>query len=369
MKILFDHQIYTNQNYGGISRYFYELTKGLSDLGNECETSVYFSENEYTKDKRVFNSRPFFPFYFKGRGKLKEHFNRIVSQRSLKKGGFDVFHPTYYDPYFLKSKPARSPFVVTFHDLIHEKFSGRYPTLLTNIDEVLASRIAMLSNASQIIAVSESTKRDIIEHYGVPPDRIHVIHLASSLFVENILISPPLIETPYILFVGTRIGYKNFNVFLEAVAELVRRESDLTLVCAGGGKFSEAELLMIKKLGISNKVRHVPIDDQRLALLYKNALFFVFPSLYEGFGIPALEAFNCGCPAILSGVSSLPEVGGDAALYLDPENPADILEKCEMLYGDAALREHYRTKGLERAGRFSWCKVAGETLRIYQSAL
>ncbi|WP_353720231.1 glycosyltransferase [Dyadobacter sp. 676] len=148
-----------------------------------------------------------------------------------------------------------------------------------------------------------------------------------------------------------------------------KREKSLRLICAGGGKFNDEELQLINKLGVASQVVQLPIDDQRLAALYSKALFFVFPSLYEGFGIPALEAFNCGCPTILSNVSSLPEVGQEAALYIDPENPGDMLNKCELFYYDRGLREEYRERGLRQAGKFSWEKVSRETLDIYQSAL
>lgn len=366
MRILFDHQIYSNQNYGGISLYFYELSKGLTSLGNECQNSIYFSENEFVNDREFFNSRSFIPFRFKGRQKVKEQLNQLISTRLLKKGDYDIFHPTYYDTYFLKSKLPKKPFVVTFHDLIHEKFSERYPTLLTNMDEVISTRTLLLEKATQVIAVSQSTKRDVVAYYGVAPERIHVTHLASSIHLEG----PKQMRDygDYVLFVGTRMGYKNFALFLEAIAPLLRREKQLKLISAGGGSFKEHELDLISKLGVGEQVIQVPIDYGLLATLYRNALFFVFPSLYEGFGLPILEALNCGCPAILSNVSSLPEVGGDAAMYIEPENPSDILEKCELLYNDTALRKEYHAKGLERAREFSWEKLSRETLDVYLAA-
>lgn len=367
MKILFDHQIYTNQNYGGISRYFYELSKGLTSLGNDCQNSIYFSENEFTRDNQFYHSRTFLPFNFRGRESLKEYLNKFVSEQSLKKGTYDIFHPTYYDTYFLKSNFSSRPFVVTFYDLIHEKFSEKYPDLLTNMDEVISSRKTLLKRATCVIAISNSTKQDIMDYYGVDGDRIQVTHLASSMTA-----SAPgqgTIWGDYILFVGKRQAYKNFTGFIEAVQPLLKREKNLKVVCAGGGAFSREELALLNKLGIAEQVVQVAIDDTHLAKLYSNALFFVFPSLYEGFGIPVLEAFNCGCPAILSNVSSLPEVGGDAALYVDPDNRDDILRKCEMFYYDPALRAAYREKGTKQSKEFSWNNVAAQTLDIYQSAL
>jgi glycosyltransferase involved in cell wall biosynthesis len=367
MKILYDHQIYNNQNYGGISRYFYELSKGIALLGNECRNTIYFSENEFTTDKGMYDSRQFLPFKFKGRARLKERVNRYVSERFLKKGDYDIFHPTYYDPYFLNTKLPDRPFVVTFYDLIHEKFADRYPTLLTNMTEVISSRKTLLSHATKIIAISHSTKKDIVDYYGVPESRIEVTHLASSLSAGNDVADAHWGD--YILFVGSRPGYKNFTTFVEGVHSLLLREKSLKLICAGGGKFNSEEQQLINKLGISNQVLQVPIDDRRLATLYSHALFFVFPSLYEGFGIPTLEAFNCACPTILSNVSSLPEVGQEAALYIEPESPEDILSKCELFYYDKELREDYRRRAVAQAPMFSWENVSRQTLDIYQSAL
>lgn len=367
MKILFDHQIYTNQNYGGISRYFYELAKGLTSLGNDCHNSIYFSENEFTRDTQFFHTREFLPFSFRGRGSVKEYLNKFVSEQTLKKGAYDIFHPTYYDPYFLKNNLTSRPFVITFHDLIHEKFAARYPDVLTGIDEVIANRKIVLQKAACIIAVSNCTKRDVMEYYGVDGDRIHVTHLASSMTANGP--ARGSVYGDYILYVGKRPAYKNFSGFIEAVQPLLQREKSLKVVCAGGGSFTHEETAHLNKLGIEKQVVQVAIDDAHLATLYSNALFFVFPSLYEGFGIPVLEAFNVGCPAILSNVSSLPEVGGDAALYFDPANSEDILRKCEMFFYDPELRAAYREKGSRRAKDFSWERTVAQTLEVYQSVL
>jgi glycosyltransferase involved in cell wall biosynthesis len=367
MKILFDHQIYTNQNYGGISRYFYELAKELTLSGNDCDNSIYFSENEFTKDSQFYHTREFLPFNFRGRASIKEYLNQLVSEQFLKKATYDIFHPTYYDTYFLKSNIKPRPFVITFHDLIHEKFWEKYPDLLTNMDEVISNRKALLQSATSIIAVSNSTKRDIMEYYGVSDDRIQVTHLASSMVASAA--GEGTIWGDYILFVGKRLGYKNFDKFIDAVQPLLKREKDVKVVCAGGGPFSREESMLLDKLGITAQVVQVAIDDTHLAKLYSNALFFVFPSLYEGFGIPVLEAFNCRCPTILSNVSSLPEVGGNAALYIDPTDPSDILRKCEMFFYDPGLRANYSEKGATRAKEFSWARTAAQTLNIYEQAI
>lgn len=367
MHVLFDHQIYCNQNYGGISRYFYELSCKLTLMGNKCTNSILFSENEFTWDPAQFHARKFIPFHFKGRARIKEYLNRRASIRMLREGNFDVLHPTYYDTYYLGLNRPERPLVATFHDLIHEKFASRYPKHLKNIRQVTADRIALLQSATAVIAVSESTKKDIVEHYRIDPMRIYVTHLAGSLPVPDRQPDPSWGD--YILFVGNRQAYKNFDTFISAIAPLLRKEKNLKVICAGGGGFSKTELGLINYLNIFTQVCQIPINDQKLATLYSHALFFVFPSLYEGFGIPILEAFSCGCPAILSDKSSLPEVGGNAALYIDPESTTSILAQVEALYYSPALRELYRQKGLCRAENFSWTATAQKTLNIYESIL
>lgn len=369
MRVLFDHQIYHYQNYGGISRYFYELSKGLIRLDNECQNTILLSENEFTTEKSLYNSRKFVPFEFKGKGSIKKYINQKVSENIIKKGKYDIFHPTYYDTYFLNGTLGKRPFVLTFHDLIHEKFSHRYPDVLTGFDQVLANRKKLLKEASVIIAVSNSTKRDIIEYYGIDENRIYVTYLANSVKSAD---SEDITDNKlgdYLLFVGNRGAYKNFNTFIQAVQPLLMREKNIKVVCAGGGAFQQNEISLISSLKIQNLVSQVPITDNNLASLYKNALLFVFPSLYEGFGIPVLEAFSNGCPTILSNVSSLPEIGQDAALYFDPNNKEDILKQVEKFIYNPELREEYKIKVLKQAEKFSWNLMCAQTLDIYKSIL
>ncbi|MCF0058310.1 glycosyltransferase family 1 protein [Dyadobacter sp. CY356] len=369
MRILFDHQIYHYQNYGGISRYFYELSKGLLRLDNDCQNTIFLSENEFTTEKSLYNSRKFIPFEFRGKGSIKKYLNQKVSENIIKKGKYDIFHPTYYDTYFLDGILGKRPFVVTFYDLIHEKFSHRYPDILTGFDQVLANRKKLLKEASAIIAISNSTKRDIIEYYGIDENRIHVTYLANSVNAADSEVASANKLGDYILFVGNRGAYKNFNTFIEAIQPLLIKERNIKVICAGGGAFQQNEISLLSSLNIQNQVSQVPINDNSLASLYTNALLFAFPSLYEGFGIPVLEAFSNGCPTILSKVSSLPEIGEDAALYFDPENKENILEQVEKFIYSPGLREEYKIKGLEQAKKFSWDLMSAQTLDIYKSIL
>jgi len=367
MKVLFDHQIYNNQNYGGISRYFYELSKGLKKQNVDVENTIAFSDNGFTQDKDIFNARKLPAIKFKGKSFLKKHFNQYTSEKIIKKGNFDIFHPTYYGTYFVDRQKLKKPFVVTFYDLIHEKFAEKYPEDLTNVEQELTERRLLLQKASKIISISHSTKQDIIDYYQVDPAKIEVTHLASSMSIEGVRENEKLGK--YVLYVGNRSAYKNFKTFVRAIAPLLVNDPELKIVSAGGGAFVSEEQAFFQSLHISNQVIQIGINDKILADLYFNAQCFIFPSLYEGFGIPALEAFSCNCPTILSNVSSLPEVGGDAALYVNPENENDILTQVEKFVNNPNLRNEYKIKGLKQAEKFSWDTMASKTLEIYQSIL
>lgn len=366
MKILFDHQTFTLQEYGGISRIYAELLMD-SPLHPETETSVsiLFSNNEYLSHlKKISYSNFLKNSKWQYKTSLMMKLNKMATIVNLRWGNFDVFHPTYYDFYFLKYLKGR-PFVVTFLDMIHEKFGHIYPELandrVTNTGKKL-----LLQSANKIIAISQSTKNDIVDIYGIDPGKIEVIYLGSSMPKAKVD-APGILENNYILFVGNRGRYKNWSFFLESIANLL---SGLHVVCAGGGRFTEEEREEIEKLNLQGKVHYEPIkNDASLANLYVNALCFVFPSLYEGFGIPVLEAFSCGCPCVLSDRSSLPEVGGDAAIYFDPEDSSSINKAVSTLINDDMLRESLVQKGYERIKQFSWEKTRDQTYKLYASLL
>jgi glycosyltransferase involved in cell wall biosynthesis len=298
------------------------------------------------------------------KSKLIRNVNKVYSLSKLKASRFDVFHPTYYDPYFIEQLDGK-PFVVTFFDMIYEKFGHIYPEL-TNDKVILNGKKTVLSAANKVIAISNSTKNDLIELFGVDPDKITVIYLGSSMPI-SVPNTNRIIKEPYVLFVGNRGRYKNFSFFLESVADLL---SEIKLICAGGGKFNKEESKQIEKLSLRGQVLQVPFtNDETLANFYANALCFVFPSLYEGFGIPVLEAFSCGCTCVLSDRASLPEVGGEAAVYFNPEDCMSIHKAVSSVISNEDLRNDKIEKGYERLSHFSWDKTRVETFNLYASLL
>lgn len=365
MKLLYDHQIFSQQQYGGISRYFFELIKRFDGIDNSCEVATMFSDNAYyNKD---FNSKlkSFFPTNnFKGKGRIIGIINQEVSSRKIKKNDFDLFHPTYYDDYFFKNIRSK-PFVVTFHDMIHEKFSDQYNELKLDT-KIYNRKKLLLENSNKIIAISKTTKNDIIDVFGVDPSKIDVIYHGNSLDSFDIG-SEPLITEDYILFVGNRRLYKNFDFFVTNIAKLLI-DANLKLICAGGGVFSTQELNLIISLKLENHVVFKEIvNDNVLANYYTYALFFCFPSLYEGFGIPILESFACGCPILLSNGGSLPEIAGEAAFYFDPTNEESLKQSASELINNQYLRQEMREKGFKRLKLFSWETTFLETLDVYKS--
>lgn len=366
MKILYDHQIFSTQKYGGISRYFYELIREFATMEDiETYLPLIVSNNHYISDKKYVKYLDLFPNkQFRGKQRLFNYLNKSYTILKLKQQKFDIFHPTYYDPYFLKYL-GNKPFVLTVYDMIHEKFSEMFHRR----DKISQYKRLLVEKATKIITISQSTKKDLIELFGMYESKIEVVYLGNSMFPKSNINLGFEIPKKYLLFVGSRGGYKNFDRFICSVAELLKQDKELFVVCVGGGKFSSSEMQFFTKLGISKQVLQYNLDDDSLAYLYKNALAFIFPSLYEGFGIPVLESFACGCPLICSNVSSLPEIAENSAFYFDPYNEESIKKAIIKVLEDSSLREGLINKGYEQLKKFSWRKTAEKTKKIYESLI
>jgi len=389
MKILYDHQIFYRQNYGGVSRYFCELMNQFStDLDisfilplrfvQNDNLSLFPQLNKYWSGRynRLYNNN------FVSSVQKKIRFNALnfglnyvinnqgESVRLLKKQDFDVFHPTYYEPYFLKYL-QKKPYVLTVYDMIHELF----PEYFKSTDQTRVWKKQLIENAGVVIAISENTRQDIIKFTDVDPGRVQVIYLGNPFehisSPEQVTPCPdsPVFGKPYLLFVGGRPAYKNFNFFIESVTEMLGKNEGLQVVCAGSLPFTHEEKKLFKKLNILDKVHHVKINDIILKNLYKNARAFIFPSLYEGFGLPVLEAFSCGCPAVISNSSSLPEIGSDGAFYFDPGDRESIISALETVLSNEKYREDLIKKGYRRLKDFSWELTAHKTKKMYESLM
>jgi glycosyltransferase involved in cell wall biosynthesis len=365
MNILYDYQIFESHKIGGISRYFAELIK----FNPTAELSLKYSDNVYLQEEhfKKYQILPYhygydnflLPFNFKGKGRLFRYYNKIfrksnqtITVKRLKESNFDIFHPTYYDSYFMKHLKGK-PFVLTVYDMIHELFPGDRVTV--------SQKKHLILQTNAIIAISENTKKDLSHFFPDLVEKIKVIHLGFSF---HQLIADIKKEN-YILFTGARESYKNFNNFIMATAPLLIKY-DLRLVCTGH-PLNREEKGLLDNLHISDRTICKFVSDEELVELYSKALAFVFPSQYEGFGIPVLEAFASQCPAVISNASSLPEVGGDAAVYFDPYSIDDIRNQVERVICSSSLQNEMIKKGKERLKLFSWEKCARETMEVYNS--
>ena len=343
------------QKYGGISRYFANLHTGISGLeGYESKLGLLFSDNAYIKKERL--PAQFLNGFVK-KASRRYKYNKWYSKYLLGQSNFDVFHPTFYHPYFLRS--LKKPFILTVHDMINELFPQYYAT-----DPFTGYKAQLIQKADHIIAISESTRKDIQKFFDVEDRKISVIHLSNYVPVSSDRPGETPAADDYLLFVGDRFGYKNFDLFLEAAAPLMLKYS-IKLICAGGGPFKPGELKLIGELNVSGRVSQTSVTDTALSQLYKNAIAFIYPSLYEGFGLPVLEAFANNCPLIVSNTSSLPEVGGDAAEYFNPADKESLTFAIDKVIGNKILQQELRVKGRERLKLFSFETCLKKTLQVY----
>ena len=261
---------------------------------------------------------------------------------------------TYYDTCFSTKKPK----IITVYDLIHEKFMNEY-----NLKNYPKKKI--FSEIDHFICISNNTKKDLIYYYGIDEKKITVTYLANSINytgeVKNYF------TKPYFLYVGKRKRYKNFKIVLESYAKLPEIRKNFDIVCFGGGDFIKEEIEYINKLSIDfNNIHFIDGSDDVLSSLYKNSEALIYPSKYEGFGLPILEAMSLGCPVISSNASSLPEVYGDAALNFSPNSDEALIDCINKITSDNELKKKLIFQGYERVKNFSWKKCAIETNEIYK---
>jgi glycosyltransferase involved in cell wall biosynthesis len=225
--------------------------------------------------------------------------------------------------------------------------------------------------ADCIIAISANTKKDLVNHFKIAPEKIKVIYLGNSLAQKDIDAQVQInsSNTPYLLYIGSRKGqHKNLKLFAQAMGQVLREEKELNIIFGGGGAFSKEEELLFDEIGIREKVSYAPIHgDQSLIALYKNAALFVYPSLYEGFGLPVLEAFSCGTPCVISEGSSIQEVGEKAAVYFNPTDTDSISSSVMNTYRNEKKQKELIQAGYERSKKFSWDIMLEETINTYKS--
>lgn len=365
MKIAYDYQTFTLQAYGGISRYFVRLAEELNQRGQEIRVFAPYYCNQLlsslpaslVEGKKISSKDLPKPLTA---GLLVA--NQLIAKIGISRWRPDLVHETYYA--MRRSGSKKCPVVLTVYDMIHEKFSQHFH----KVDPTSFLKRQAVKRADHIICISESTKRDLIEFFPFVENKVSVVHLGFSAYVPEI--KEAVIDKPYLLYVGSRNGHKNFTNLLQSLANSEKLRSNFDLIAFGGGTFSAAEQDAIAHLKFNSaQVRQVSGNDNLLALYYKKASAFVYPSYYEGFGLPPLEAMAQNCAVVSSNTSSMPEVIGEAGEYFDPHSTEQIAQAIERVVFSHSRKEELVRLGKKRLELFTWPTCATQTQQIYSQVI
>ena len=320
MKVFFDYTIFTHQRFGGISNYIVNLVENFSEQVDPLIISLFY-KNHYLKNSR-FTDKTFFYNRIGFLIKYVNRANKIYFNHQLKNKKPDIIHLTYFnEKNFYKSKAKT---VITEYDLIKEKFYAK------RYRNQIEYKKKLFEKVDQIICISNNTKKDLQEEYSIDASKISVVHLAINK--DKSFREKSLNIRPFILYVGSRQRYKNFINLIKVYARSSKLKLDFDLVCFGGGNFLKNEEDLFRDLSVDrSRIHYFEGDDLDLNYFYRKARIFVFPSLYEGFGLPLLEAMNMECPVICSDTSCFSEIVNDAAILFDPTDLESLEFKIEKL--------------------------------------
>jgi glycosyltransferase involved in cell wall biosynthesis len=371
LRVMFDPQIFCHQRFGGISRYICNIALEMQRMAGVTPLIVApFHFNEYLDQlppSLVWGRRV---RWLEGLTALAYGSSVLPGKIAARRFKPDVLHNTYYFPI---KPPSGARGILTVYDMIHEK----YPKYFAASPFVTRIKAASVAAADHVICISESTRRDLLATYDIQEERVSVTHLgfdplrplltgeSSRDFKVRVLAA----DAPYLLYVGSRVNYKNFHGLFDAYAASASLRRNCFLLCFGGGDFTAAERDAISKAGVEGRVRYLGGSDAVLAACYAHASLFVCPSIYEGFGIPVLEAMSLDCPVACSNSSSLPEVVGDAARLFDPLDRDSIRSALESVLDSPSAATALKERGRIRTQLFSWRSCAENTIGIYRRIL
>jgi glycosyltransferase involved in cell wall biosynthesis len=370
INVIFDHQIFSLQKFGGATRYFRNLVQAFienPEIRIECQLGLSddgIHNSPIGSSIRGSSWGPITPKHGLLRYSINEIFAYYYKMKYEKNSTPRVHHCTYiYPPH-----PVRNAaLVVTHHDCTLERFHEQFHRSSVTIK----AKKKIYEQADRIIAISNHSKHDLMTFYDIPESKIHVVyHGVEQPLLIDMTSSPSGTDArPFLLYVGARTFYKNFNGLLKAFAKS-NSQDEFRLLAVGGGSFTTGEIDLIRKLRIEDKIINIPYASQlELAWLYYHAHGLVYPSTYEGFGFPPLEAMSMGCPALVSNSSCLPEILGEAPLYFESENDDDLCEKLDSLCYNSELRTSLVKKGMTVVKLYTWKRSAHETLSVYKNAL
>ena len=377
MKVLYDSSCFF-QSYGGVSRYYCEMIKRLP---NDIDVILPMKEtvNKYLQEQPFnipemrasvhdFVRKYFHGWYMPGVSYLYkfvsrcfprvfpagENLNSQILKEHIVDLDFDIYHvtgPNYYNKSWRKVR-GKKPIVVTVHDIIFDK--------IIKDQRVIKGRRELLNVADAVIAVSEYTKNELMTFYDVAASKIKVIHHGTSLQA-----SMPKEDKGYILYVGQRGGYKNWDWFIKAISPLIKNDG-FSLICTGSD-FTQKEKRILSQLGIMDRVSARFVPDDEMKELFSHTSTFVYPSECEGFGLPILDAWACGCPVVLPRWSCFPEVARNGAAYYNLNDAEGMRQSIRLASkeGRMSLIEN----GYSELLRFSWDKCAADTFSVYKSVV
>ena len=353
MKILYDYQAFDMQTHGGVSRYFSEL---ISHLPQNIKTdiSVIETNNIYLKALGKEPAGTLYKNFLWHKDSPIKHFMYKLYYNA-KNGAFSKLDHT----------PAINRFEsikLTVHDMIPELFPQYYAC-----DDIqIIHKNITIPQAAHIITVSQQTKLDLCRVMNIKEEQVSVVYHGAneSQYIPNENDK----DFEYILYVGERHLYKNFNDFAKSCIPILKRHKELMVICTGK-PFTDSERKMLKEYGMENRFKHIFVrNDQDMLDLYHYALAFIYPSSYEGFGLPILEAYKADCPVLLNNASCFPEIAGDAAIFFNMnEKENNFEEQFETFYYlNGSERNELIKKQKERLKRYSWDKSAKKSAEIYQ---
>ena len=371
-KILFSPDIFSFQRVGGVTRYFRELIAGLQAQRYDPKVLCGLHVSEGADELALGGWKLPASVPAAARRRIAAA-SREGLELSIPFRTADVYHKTYY---LGRRSPGRAKVVVTVYDMIHELF----PQEFDPNDPSSAQKRYWCAQADLILVVSETTRADLLRLTGADPNKVRVTPLGVRLFgntESTEYASSPNVAggesnadlQPFLLYVGSRHGYKNFDSVIRALSVLRHKNERVSVVCFGGPPLTSAELATIRASRCEGSVSWRTGPDNALRDLYRTAAAYVCPSRYEGFGLPALEAIAHGCPVLSAAAGSLPEILGDAAEFFEPADPRSLITSIERVLADGDRRAKLTAKGLQRAALYPWERTVDSTVAAYEWVL
>lgn len=348
--LLLDNIIFDLQKQGGVSNVWKAILKELSNVDFDfkiIKSKSGLGSSFYNNEKKYIDDR-YFPVFL----------NRYLNISGI---NATVFHSSYFRVH--KSNDVKN--ILTIHDFTYELYDKGIRKYIH-----LFQKKNSLKRADRIICVSENTKKDLINfHPWIDEAKIKVIYNGVDNKIFHPLSKKNILNFSYLLSVGGRNIHKNFQFTLDLMTCNFIKSNSIKLIVVGGGNFSVNEINFIKKHNLKDRIIYkASVNDEELNVLYNGALALIYPSFYEGFGIPPLEAMSSGCPVICSNTSSLPEVVGDSALFIDVNDYKSAFPHIELVL-DQSQRNQIIVKGIIQASKFTWEKTAKETINLYKELL